>query len=30
MSPKFVYSKDQTNNLTNHRLEKTIHGINES
>ena len=30
MSPKFVYSKDQTNTLTNHRLEKTIREINKS
>ena len=30
MSPKFVYSKDQTNILTNHRLAKTIRDINES
>ena len=31
MSPKFVYSKDQTNiSLTNHRLAKTIRDINES
>ena len=28
MSPKFVYSKDQTNILINHRLAKTIREIN--
>ena len=31
MSPKSVYSKDQTNIFfTNHRLAKTIRDINES
>ena len=30
MSPKFVYCKDQTNILTNHRLAKTIREISKS
>ena len=30
MSPKYVYSNDQTNILTNRRLAKTIREINKS